>query len=101
MPAKRAMEYRTKLLHLPNCVGGDSGAPSLAKANKILEEAVNDRALLNAGWELHDVVGLTRSQKRVYVTDDCDGGMGPIFVLVVFSRVCREGQDARTQPTKS
>jgi len=86
MPAKRAMEYRTKLLHLPHCAGGDDGAPSLAKANKLLEEAVNDRALLDAGWELHDVVGLARSQKIVQ-TRDADIGPGPIFVLVVFRRI--------------
>jgi hypothetical protein len=99
MPAKRAMEYRTKLLYLPDCKGADGGAPSLVKANKLLEEAVNDRALLDAGWELHDVVGLTRSQKRVHVTADPGDGFGPIFVLVVFRRNRRKGSSYTDGPS--
>ena len=85
MPAKRAMEYRTKLLYLPNCVAGTDGASSLTKASELLDGAINDRALLDAGWELHDIVGLARSQK--IVSTDGDGGVGPIFVLIVFRRI--------------
>ena len=100
MPAKRAMEYRTKLMHLPDCKGTSDGAPSLVKANKLLEEVVNDRALLDAGWELHDVVGLTRSQKRVCVAADDDrDGFGPIFVLVVFRRIRRKGSSYTDGPS--
>jgi len=86
MPAKRAMEYRTKLLFLPKCLGGSDNAATLVEANKLVEKAVNDRTLLDDGWELHDVVGLARSQLAVGTTDG-EAGAGPIFALVVFSRV--------------
>lgn len=91
MPAKRAVEYRTKLLALPKCLGGADNAASLASASKLLDEAINDRALLEAGWELHEVTGLARSQLVMGGTDN-EAGAGPIFVLVVFRRIRREGQ---------
>lgn len=87
MPAKRAMEYRTKLLHL-YCGGGADVAASLEQGNKLLGEAINDRPLLDAGWELHDVVGLTRSQWHVRTNDRAEAG--PAFVLIVFRRILRE-----------
>jgi hypothetical protein len=90
MPAKRAMEYRTKLLGLSGCLGGSDDAGTLVKANALLNETINDRPLLDAGWELHDIVGLERSQKTVQTGGD--GGPGPIFVLIVFRRIRKEVQ---------
>ena len=86
------MEYRTKLLYLSGCMGGSDGAETLVKANKLLDETVNDRLLLDAGWELHDVVGLARSQ--IVVEETNNASAGPIFVLIVFRRIRKEGQSA-------
>lgn len=76
MASKRRFEYRTRLLVLEGSAEDDE----ITKSNAAIQGALNDHEMHDGGFELDDIVSLSRGSKFVNF----------IVVLVVFSRAVRE-----------
>lgn len=76
MASKRRIEYRTRILILE----GSADADDVADSNAVVQEALNDQSMHDGGFELDQIVSLSRGSKFTNY----------IVMLVVFSRAVRE-----------
>lgn len=77
MASKRRFEYRTRILVL------EGSADGAIKSNATIQEALNDPEMHDGGFELDQIVSLSRGSTARDFTNF-------IVVLVVFSRAVRE-----------
>jgi len=76
MASKRLFEYRTKLLILE----GSADDTYVYESNEKVQDALNDPSMHEGGFELDQIVGLSRGSKFT----------NHIIVLVVLSRAVRK-----------